>query len=140
MQLNITDLDRFKYRKVKGDSNCFYRSFIFSFIENILLTNNIILIKEIFINFYENDLSSNHIINFEEIKIILYIIIDYIQKDNNYSAAFIFFQKAYLLSESLDAGILLFMRYLIKEYLSSNQNSYYENNIDVTIGSLLSVK
>ena len=128
MQLNITDLDKFKYRKVKGDSNCFYRSFIFSFIENIILTNNIILMKEIFIifnNLCENDLSSNHNINFEKIKIILYIIIDYMQTDNNNPSAFIFFQKAYLFSESLDDGIVLFMRYLIKEYLSSNQNSYY---------------
>ena len=131
MQLNITDLDKFKYRKVKGDGNCFYRSFIFSFIENIIITNNIILMKKIFIkfnnNFCENDLSSNHNINFEEIKIIIYIIIDNMQTDNNNSAAFIFFQKAYLFSESLDDGIVLFMRYLVKEYLFPNQNSYYQN-------------
>ena len=139
LDLNISDLEIYKYRKVKGDGNCFFRSFIFSFIENIILKENIALMKEIFIkfnNFSENYLSMNEDI-YEEIKIILYIIIDFMQTDNNNSAAFMFFQKAYLFSECLDAGIVLFMRYLIKEYLSSNQNSYYENNRDVPIGSLL---
>ena len=95
--------------------------------------------KDIFIkfnNFGENYLSMDKDI-FEKIKIILYIIIDFMQTKNNNSIAFIFFQKAYLFSESFDAGIVLFMRYFIKEYLSSNQNSYYENNRDVPIGSLL---
>ena len=140
LKLNISDIDIYKYRRVKGDGNCFYRSFIFSFIENIILTNNIILMKEIFIkfnNFCENDLLRNDIIGLEEIKIILYIIIDYMQTDNNNLTAFQFFQKSYLFSECLDDGIVLFMRYLIKEYLSLNEKSYFENNIDVPIGSLL---
>ena len=140
LQLYITDLDIYKYRKVKGDGNCFYRSFIFSFIENIILKNDIILMKEIFIKFNnlcENDLSKNYNIDFEEIKAILYIIIDYMQTDNSNSTAFIFFQKAYLFCESLDTGIVLFMRYLMKEYLSSIEDQYYNNNIEVPIGSLL---
>ena len=140
LKLEISDLDIYKYRKVKGDGNCFYRSFIFSFIENIILKNNIFLMKEIFTkfnNFCENDLSSNHNFDFEEIKIILYIIIDYMKTDNNNLAAFIFFQKAYLFSESLDAGIVLFMRYLIKEYISSNENSIYKNNENLPLGALL---
>ena len=139
LDLNISDLEIYKYRKVKGDGNCFYRSFIFSFIENIILKENIVLMKEIFIkfnNFCENYLSMNEDI-YEKIKIILYIIIDFMQTDNNNSTAFMFFQKAYLFSEYLDAGIVLFMRYLIKEYLSSNQNSYYKNERNLPIASIL---
>ena len=96
--------------------------------------------KEIFIkfnNFCEKYLSKNYNINFDEIKIILYIIIDYMQTDNNNSRAFIFFQKAELFSETFDAGIVLFMRYLIKEYLSLNENKYYRINIVEPIGSFL---
>ena len=142
LQLDISNLDIYKYRRVKGDGNCFYRSFIFSFIENIILKNNIILMNDIYTKFnqffsYRNDLPNQYNINFEEIIVILYIIIDYMQTDNNNLAAFQFFQKAYLFSKSLDDGIVLFMRYLIKEYLFSNQNSYYENNINLPIGTLL---
>ena len=118
LDLDISNIEIDKFRKIKGDGNCFYRSYIFSFIENIILTNNIILMKEIFIifnNFSLNDLTRNYNINFEEIKIILtrnevYIIIDFMQTDNNNSTAFMFFQKAELFSETFDTGIVLFMR------------------------------
>ena len=128
LDLDISNIEIDKFRKIKGDGNCFYRSYIFSFIENIILTNNIILMKEIFIifnNFSLNDLTRNYNINFEEIKIILYIIIDFMQTDNNNSTAFMFFQKAELFSETFDTGIVLFMRYLIKEYLFLNKNKNY---------------
>ena len=140
LKLDISHIEIDKFRKIKGDGNCFYRSYIFSFIENIILTNNKELMKEIFIkfnNFYENDQYRNYNINFEEIKIILYIIIEFMLTDNNNSTAFLFFQKAYLFSESFDDGIVLFMRYLIKEYLSINNNKYYSTKNSVPIGSLL---
>ena len=136
LDLDISNIEIDKFRKIKGDGNCFYRSYIFSFIENIILTNNIILMKEIFIifnNFSLNDLTRNYNINFEEIKIILYIIIDFMQTDNNNSTAFMFFQKAELFSETFDTGIVLFMRYLIKEYLflNKNKNSGIQSNMPI---------
>jgi len=140
LDLSISDIEIFYFRNIKGDGNCFYRSFIFSYIENIILTNNINLMKELFIkfnSFYEIGLSNDYKINFEEIKIIFSIIIDFMQTNNDNLTAFKFFQNAYLFSETFDKGIIFFMKYLIKEYLSLNQNEYYNNNTDIPIGSLL---
>ena len=42
----------YKWRKIKGDGNCFYRSIIFAYIENIILTNNLSKLKNIICDMY----------------------------------------------------------------------------------------
>ena len=37
----------YKFRSILGDGDCFYRSVIFSFLENIILSNNLTLMKEL---------------------------------------------------------------------------------------------
>ena len=141
LDLNIDNLVLIKFRKIKGDGNCFYRSFFFSFIENIILTKNILFMKEIFIIFnniiLDNDYEEINNTVLEELKAILFIIIDFMQDDNNNSEAFIFFQKAFLFNQSFDAGIVFFMKYLIKEYLSLNENKYYSVDNDIPLCSIL---
>ena len=41
------------FRKIKGDGNCYYRSIMFSLIENLILNKDIIFFKKIFGNFLE---------------------------------------------------------------------------------------
>lgn len=43
----------FKFRNILGDGDCFFRGLIFSILENIILTNNIMIMKEISILFNE---------------------------------------------------------------------------------------
>ena len=43
----------YRWRNINGDGNGFYRAIIFSFLENIILTDNIMLMKEIIILFDE---------------------------------------------------------------------------------------
>ena len=40
-------------KHIKGEGNCFYRAVIFTFLENIVITNNLYLLKEFAIDFYE---------------------------------------------------------------------------------------
>ena len=40
-----------KFRSVRGDGDCFYRSLIFEFLENAILSDHIMLMKEILILF-----------------------------------------------------------------------------------------
>lgn len=94
----LSDMSRlkqllFKYRRLKKDGNSFYRGIIFSFLENVIFTKNILLMKEILILFYEkiseknkNIIGRKNVLNsFEKIEKnivinILYIIIKQMEK------------------------------------------------------------
>ena len=51
MYIHILMLEKYLYRwrLINGDGNCFYRAIIFSFLENIIITNNILLFREFLI-------------------------------------------------------------------------------------------
>jgi hypothetical protein len=78
----------FKYRKILNDGNSFYRGIIFNFLENIIFSKNILLMKEILILFIEKIANDNPKIEEKEYLIekdinnvinILYIIIKYME-------------------------------------------------------------
>ena len=52
----------YKFRNIQGDGDSFYRGVIFSFMENIVLTNNIMQMKELLVLFYEKINKNNQII------------------------------------------------------------------------------
>ena len=52
----------YKYRNIQGERDSFYRGVIFSFMENIVLTNNIMQMKELLVLFYEKIHTKNQII------------------------------------------------------------------------------
>ena len=56
----------YKYRNVNGDGDCFYRGLIFSLLENIILTNYIMQMKELLILFHEKMNPNNILINEKE--------------------------------------------------------------------------
>ncbi len=53
----------YKVRNVLGDGDCFYRGLIFSLMENIILTNNIMQMKELLILYHEKINLKNKLIN-----------------------------------------------------------------------------
>ena len=53
----------YKVRNVLGDGDCFYRGFIFSLMENIILTNNIMQMKELLILYHEKINLKNKLID-----------------------------------------------------------------------------
>ena len=64
----------FKFRNILGDGECFYRGLIFSILENIILMNNIMQMKELLILFHEKINLNNKLINEKEyLKVISYV-------------------------------------------------------------------
>ena len=56
----------YKFRNIQGDGDCFYRGVIFSLMENIVLTNNIMQMKELLVLFYEKINKNNPVIKQKE--------------------------------------------------------------------------
>ena len=142
-----------KYRNILGDGNCLYRGFIFSFMENIILSKEIDAMKELFILFDKKINNENEIvknkkyisdyiknINSEEIKKILCIIISKMSSNNNENSVYEFFIKAFLFHKGFDKGLIYFTRYLIYEYISSHENCKYTEQRNIEIGSTLPQK
>ena len=139
----------FKFRNILGDGDCFFRGLIFSILENIILTNNIMIMKEISILFNEkislenplvkeNDFLKKEIkkMNLSIVTQILYIIINYMEMDNT-SETYIILLKVFLYCEGFDFGIIYFTRYLLYEYISSNENKIYSKENQIELGCFL---
>ena len=136
-----------KFRSVLGDGDCFYRGFMFSLLENIILTNNIMLMKELLILNYEKINLKNELIKEKEYLLIfhemntdivtqvLYILIN--QMENDMKKAYIYLLKLFLYCPDFDFGIIYFMRYLIFEYISANEDKIYSREFQVELGCLL---
>ena len=137
----------YKFRNILGDGDCYYRGLIFSILENIILTNNIMQMKEILILYHEKININNVLIKEKEyLKIIetmninivleiLYIIIN--QMENDVTKAYTTLLKAFLFSKDFDFGIIYFTRYLIYEYISANEDKIYSKENPVEVGCLL---
>ena len=137
----------YKFRSVLGDGDCFYRGVIFSFLENIILTNNIMLMKELLILYHEKINTNNKLLKDKEylyvfyqmnisiVSQILYIFIDLME--NNSKLAYNTLLKIFLYCPDFDFSIIYFTRYLIYEYISANENKLYSNDFQVEVGLLL---
>ena len=137
----------FKFRSINGDGDCFYRSLIFSFLENIIFNNKIMQMKELLILYHEKINKDNKLISQKEyltkinelnisiVSEILYIIINQLETD--ISKAYIILLKAFLFCDGFDSSIIFFTRYLIYEFISSNENKLYSKESQVEIGCLL---
>ena len=148
----ITDREQlspniYKFRSVSGDGDCFYRGLIFSLMENIVLTNNIMLMKELLILYHEKINLKNpllkdkeylyvfHQMNIQIVANIIYILINIMETD--IEKAYRTLLKIFLFCPDFDFGIIYFTRYLIYEYISENQDKIYSREFQVEIGTLL---
>ena len=137
-----------KYRKIKGDNNSFYRLIIFIIIESIILYKRIDYLKYLIIDI--NEIYSNqNIINYLEkeniqikIKIILCILLSiYLNiKNNNIEEAYKIFIISINSNRNFDMGLILYYKFIIKNYIEENKNKRYSKNINVIIGGLLPEK
>ena len=138
----------YRWRKINGDGNCFYRAIIFSLFENIIFTNNIMLLKEIIILFNDkininNKYVSNNLYIKEYIsKIdknliiqILYVLFNSL--DNNEGNSYEILIKIFNFCIAFDKGMIFFMRFLIYEYILENKNKVYSPDFALKIGNLL---
>ena len=139
----------YKFRNILGDGDCFYRGLIFYFLENIVLTNNIMQMKEILVLYDEKINKKNPIIkkkdyiekNIEKINIgivsqILYYLINYMET-GDISATYLVLLKVFLYCKDFDYGIIYFTRYLLFEYISQNEDKIFSHENQFEIGCLL---
>ena len=148
-QYDINELKPYieKFRNVSGDGDCFYRGLIFSLLENIILTNNIMQMKELLILYYEKINIKNKLIKEKEylerikklnisiVSEILYIIIFHME--NDISKAYKILLKVFLFCKDFDSSIIFFTRYLIYEYISANEDKIYSKEYQLELGCLL---
>ena len=138
----------YKFRHLSSDGDSFYKCLIFSFFENIVITNNIMLMKEILVLFEEKINVKNHLIKKKEclkqieelnIGIViqgLYILIASIENEK-IDKTYLLFLKIFLFSSDFVKSIIYFTKYLLYEYLSQNQNKIISKEKRIEIGSLL---
>jgi hypothetical protein len=115
--------------------------------ENIVLTNNIMLMKELLILYHEkinlkNELLKEkeylyvfHQMNINIVTQIIYILIN--TMESNVEKAYKCLLKVFIYCPDFDFSIIYFTRYLIYEYISANQDKIYSREFQVEIGTLL---
>ena len=134
------------FRPVKGDGNCYYRGFMYKYLETIILNNDIELFKDLLLNFEDcfNDkitkkylkVSSNNIIKPEKIKNIL-VAIYYSIYEKNIKKSLRILNSAFNLSKNFDIALILFFRYELYKFINENQFKFYTETFPVLIGNLL---
>jgi len=143
-----------KWRSIKGDGNCFYRSVIFGYLENLIIEKDILNLQRIAIDIYEK-FDANYrntkslpfyikdsIIQLDKklIITILNIIIqslDMIDNKNCIVKALIVLAKAFNFSKTFDSGMIIYFRYILYEYIIINKNKFFSEDFPVKIGNLL---
>ena len=132
----------YKIREIKNDSNSFMRSIMFFYLENIILNKDIDSMKKFMIKFNEIDSifqSENNKNNKEKIIHILYILLDCLN-EGNIDKAYNFLLKSFLFISEFDFSLNYFMRKLISDYISHNQNAYLSEEEPVKIIELIPQK
>ena len=152
-QILLLDNYIFKWRNINKDGNCFYRSIIFGLLENIILTDNIMLIKEFIILFDEKinlnnpNVISNiliqktiELIDKDLILQILYVIYLAMEYPENIGNPYAILIKSFNFCLPFDKGMIFFLKYLLYEYILENKNKIYNSEYPIKIGNLLSDK
>ena len=144
---------QFNLRKVKADGNCFYRSFLFSLLEQIIFTNNISFLLSILhdlksridclpsssstaifpslISKYKIDIDTTY-------KCLLTLLIALKSLSSNTThKAYTILIKMYNNIPHFDLGLICYMHTLIYDYIHLNECNYYSKQFDVPFGNLL---
>ena len=147
----IKELDKkneiiFAWREMQHRSDSFYRSVVFNFLEEIILTKNKKMFK-IFINELNKNIENNYFRNrlnlykLDAIKVKLDLIIIYNilfnAKDKPIDKAHMIFMKMYNSDKNFDRVLNLNLKFLIYNYISSNENKIYTQEKNVNIGKFL---
>ena len=147
-----------KWRVIGGDGNCYYRSVIFGFLENIVFEKDINMIKNIIVSLYEkfdpgyvNTKKLPYIIKESITKLdrslivnILYIIYHWMNNsdsiafsNNKAMDSYILLLKAFNFCKIFDLGMVVYFRYILYEFILNNQEKLYSEEFPVNLGNLL---
>ena len=138
------------WRRVAGDGNCFYRSVIFAWLEYLIFNKKINILKIVMANLYtkfdpnyeknkEIPLNIKRQFITEERFLVLTILEIIIRQlnQNQIEKAYLTLLKAFNVTRVFDRIMIFYLRYLLYEYISDNQNKLYKKDFPVLLGNLL---
>ena len=133
------------YRTINGDGNCFYRAVMFRYLEILVLTKNTEQLQNVifdFINSFKSEkLRSRLVIKNMNIKpdlsLKLLILIVELLKNNMVEDAHQILVKSFSTCQKFDYAMILYLRYLLYDYIKQNENKTYLKTFPIQIGNLL---
>ena len=146
-----------RWRRVAGDGNCFYRSTIFGWLEYLVMNamDNVLtyvvldLGKKFDANYpYVSRLPSSIRKNFtSRDKDIVILLLDIIikqltdksvsNKQKRIKSAYSTLVKAFNFSRAFDTVMILYLRFLLYEFILENENKIFSKDFPVLLGNLL---
>ena len=144
---NLLTQDIFKHRTIYGDGNCFYRSVMFSYLEQLILFKELNTIKN-FIFDVKAFLYSNSVKDicqrlddppkFDKLLIIRVLVLIYLGvKNNKIKDTYSLFVKAFNNLKLFDEGIIMYLRFCLYRYIKEHENNLYSKEFAIKIGNLL---
>ena len=139
--------DIFKHRTIYGDGNCFYRSVLFSYLEQLILFKELNTIKnfifdvkaflcssqvhEIFQKLDEQPKLDRNLIL--RVLVLLYLGV----KNNKIKDTYSLLVKSFNNLTLFDQGLIMYLRFCIFRYILENENKLYSKEFEIKLGNLL---
>ena len=142
----------FRWRKIKGDGNCFYRAIIFAYIEDLILKKNLFRLRDLICDINDklkdDRLIDKFIINKINSKnLILYMLLIYFSlstsnENNNQIGnlilrAYEIFIKCINNYKDFDYGLILYLKYIIFKFIRKNEDKCFTKDFPIMLGNLL---
>jgi hypothetical protein len=142
----------FRWRKIGGDGNCFYRAVIFGYLENIILERNIPLLEYFILDLHKkfneevylirkmatHDIKRDLVI---KILVLLYYSLTLHKQESGYSKdiekTYDLFIRCFNTCKTFDLGLIFYFRFKLYEFIHANENKLYTKDFSVKIGNLL---
>ena len=139
--------DIFKHRAIYGDGNCFYRSVLFSYLEQLILFKELNTIKNFIFDvkaFLVSDQVKSILDKLDErpkldTKLILRILVlIYLGvKNNKIKDTYSLLVKAFNNLTLFDQGLIMYLRFCLFRYIKENENKLYSKQFEINLGNLL---
>jgi len=139
--------DIFKHRTIYGDGNCFYRSVLFSYLEQLILFKELNTIKN-FIFDVKAFLSSSQVHEIfqkldeqpklDKALILRVLVLLYLGvKNNKIKDTYSLLVKAFNNLTLFDQGLIMYLRFCLFRYIKENENKLYSKQFEINLGNLL---
>ena len=139
-----------KWRKIGGDGNCFYRSVMFRYLENLIFIKDISNLKNIankIVIWFNSSYNKTAALPFtirksftdidtKLILCIIYYICELLEK-NQVKEAYSVLIKSFICAKTFDIGMVLYLRYEIFEFIEANKDCLFSKDFPVMLGNLL---
>ena len=157
----------YKWRKIKGDGNCYYRAIFYNYIELLILRNDTSRLRDVIVDMYSkfqeqklialidkynaskkqsNDNNNNnavHIIYYQHIILCMLLLYNTLTSSNEpnvvnkVTKAYVYLIKCYNNIQVFDYGCILYLRYIVYKFINANENKCYTHEFPVLLGNLL---